>query len=246
MMGADMTTGFSAGHARGGQRVLCLAVLAAAVFSVSAVSQAEEEDEFDSAVECAAPLDVQPGTPLRCEAEIGPGAPQVAAALQWRDEDGMRVIDRIALTRAGERAPFQEIEGFDSRAFPEWEMNGFEFLDLNFDGFLDMRIVEFLPAGPYAPYLHWLWSPGEGKFVSAPSFNEAGYVEPNAEAQVLYSPWRNGAAELGEDIYVYEDGALKLTAREAERFSDDGSCTRLSYTVSGGALKLKESRPCEE
>ena len=157
-----------------------------------------------------------------------------------------QLIDRIEIARQGEVEPFQTIGPIDSRALPDMETNGFEMLDMNFDGHLDMRIIEFLPAGPNIPYLHWLWSPESGRFVSAGFLNELGYTEFDEEERLVFAPWRSSAAEMGEDTYVYEAGELKQTGRIMRRYTDDGACTQTSYEAVDGQLIKTASGPCPE
>ncbi len=228
-------------------------VLAAVFFlAASAGLRAEETDlgaeegEFDTDYICRTLDETPPGEPLFCSASIGPGAPDIEVALFWQREDYSILIDRIEIARQGEVESFQTIGPIDSRALPDMETNGFEMLDMNFDGYLDMRIIEFLPAGPNIPYLHWLWSPESGRFVSAGFLNELGYTEFDEEERLVFAPWRSSAAEMGEDTYVYEAGELKQTGRIMRRYTDDGACTQTSYEAVDGQLIKTASGPCPE
>lgn len=241
--------------ARGaGAFLLAAAVLLAGTFSPVGVGglRAEEADpgaeegEFDVDYLCRTLDETPPGEPLLCTASIGPGAPDVEVALFWQREDYSLLIDRIEIAREGEAEPFQSIDPVASRALPDMETNGFEMLDMNFDGYLDMRIIEFLPAGPNIPYLHWLWSPESGRFVSAGFLNELGYTEFDEEERTVFAPWRSSAAEMGEDTYVYEAGKLKQTGRTMRRYTDDGACTQTSYEAVDGQLIKSASGACPE
>lgn len=42
---------------------------------------------------------------------------------------------------------------------------GFVLADMDFDGYVDMRLMQFLPAGPNMPYYFWIWDPESGQMV---------------------------------------------------------------------------------
>ena len=89
--------------------------------------------------------------------------------------------------------------------------------DMNFDGYNDFRLLEYMPAFAYnANYYDWIFDPSTGQFsrdtlleqVYGPTF------ERNSK-QVIYS-WREPGnfEHYGTDIYEYVSGRITLVESE--------------------------------
>ena len=181
-----------------------------------------------------------------CQSTINPSVPQfdITVVRHAGATPGALVIDRIEITRKGETAPFQTIAPVESNVPSSVEHNGFEMTDLNFDGFLDMRVVRFVPAGPNMPYQNWLWSETEGKFVANPGLDDITSPKFDADAQEINSAWRSSAAESGADVYTYDGMTPVLIHRETDAYAN-GVCTRTFYDRIEDELKKTGTGPCE-
>ena len=89
---------------------------------------------------------------------------------------------------------------------------GFVLEDMNFDGFLDMRVMQFISAGINIPYYCWLWDPGSQSFA----YSEA----LSAISSPIFDPVRgqvhgfttDGTADINT-IYEYRGYELVLVGR---------------------------------
>lgn len=90
-----------------------------------------------------------------------------------------------------------------SEAYPDQ----FKVEDMNFDGYADMRLMEFMPAVPNTPYYYWLWDAQTGQFVDKTAdYGRISSPEFNQEKQQIYSYQRHYAAAYTEWVYEIIDG----------------------------------------
>ncbi len=115
------------------------------------------------------------------------------------------------------------------------ETLGFVLEDMNFDGYLDMRVMQYMSAGVNIPYYCWLWDPYTQQFV----YNE--------QLSLLSSPMFDAASqevmafELVNDstyidtTYRYQGTGLELFSRitTAYDFGSGTSITTFEQVVEG-------------
>ena len=202
------------------------------------------DETFQAGHTCIAPGSA--AAPITCEARINPVLPPFNFDLAWHmdGERGERVIDTVSIRRQGETEPFQIVADAGSSVMPQIEHNGFETIDVNFDGYLDFRLLAQTTAGPNVLYRNWLWSEEEMLFVDSVPLDEIVSPEFDADTQEIISRWRSSAAEGGVDIYIWEEGAPVLIHRETDRYSGDAQCTRLFYDRIGGELEQTGEGAC--
>lgn len=97
--------------------------------------------------------------------------------------------------------------------------------DMNYDGYDDFRLVEFLTAGANTPYLYYLYDPATEQFV----FNSdlRAITSPQfVGSNTILSRWQLGAANWGIDIYAYVNEKPTLLVRQEWTASVDGDITR--------------------
>lgn len=215
--------------------------------ALSAAAEPAGDETFAGSFRCGAPVPTADGGALVCQSDINPGLPPLSLTLTWHEDAASRerLLDRIDIRRADEVAPFQTIAGIDSRLASDVAHAGFEALDLNFDGFLDIRVRRFTPAGPNIPFRNWLWSKEDGLFVASPSLDEITSPEFDAEAQEVVSRWRSSAAEHGTDVYSYEGATPVLVHRESDRLGAGGACERTFHDRIDDVLKKTGTGACE-
>ena len=129
----------------------------------------------------------------------------------------------ICILSKKDRSEVQDIEPEDNSI---WDPSGrkkdflerdFIVEDMNFDGYDDFRLLEYMPAFAYnANYYDWIFDPSTGKFsrdtllenVYGPTFNAA-------SKQVIYQ-WREPGnyEHYGTDIYKYINGKITLVESE--------------------------------
>lgn len=104
--------------------------------------------------------------------------------------------------------------------------------DANFDGWPDLSIAEFLPAGPNIPHQTWLYDPVAGRFVDAPATLQS-ITSPDfdPEHQIVYSFWRASCCEHGVSIYRWKGSDVEEVDTQSSYFLPvmDGETRRLCY-----------------
>lgn len=143
-------------------------------------------------------------------------------------------VRRIEVRRAGADGPMQRIEGLSTATPWSPESPGFEVIDMNFDGYADIRLVEARAAGPNLAYLNWLYDPAGARFVASPALDAITSPRFDAAAREIRSTWRDGASRQGSDVYAIRDGQPLPLTREVKDYSGPGEYTlHLSRWVDG-------------
>jgi hypothetical protein len=168
-----------------------------------------------------------PGWRLSVEAEAAP------------DADGILRVRAIDVLREGSDRPVQRIDGLDTRTPWSAEAPGVEFVDMNFDGHVDLRLIESRPAGPNVPYRNWLFDPDSQRFVESPALDEVASPSFDAEHRVVRSQWRDGAARYGTDTFAWQEGRLVPQLREVHEASTPGAFSIRTYAWDGSDWKPK-------
>jgi hypothetical protein len=139
--------------------------------------------------------------------------------------------------------PVQRITGLDTQTPWPAQAPGFEALDMNFDGYADIRLIESRPAGPNLPWLHWLYDPASGRFLPSQSLNDLGGPRPDAATRELTTDWRDSATHYGTDHYAFRGDQLLPLRRESRDYQGPGVYTlQVSHWVEG-RWQVVQSRP---
>jgi hypothetical protein len=99
---------------------------------------------------------------------------------------------------------------FEATDTPDEENLGFVIEDMNFDGYKDIRIQQFLPAAPNIPYYCWLWDEKTSKFIENLYLEEITSPEFNQENKVIKSFARASSSNHFERTYKYLNGIPTL------------------------------------
>ncbi|MEM7348711.1 MAG: hypothetical protein AAF485_31155, partial [Chloroflexota bacterium] len=123
---------------------------------------------------------------------------------------------RIEIFQADETHPAQVIEEhfLANKLYNRDE--GFEIVDMNFDGYQDIRLIDEITAGTGGvSYRHWLFDPQTEAFVAEETMNQhIGYAEFDAAQNEIRTYWRNGAAGHLINYYQWIDDELTFIKRE--------------------------------
>lgn len=98
---------------------------------------------------------------------------------------------------------------------------GLRMIDVNFDGFDDILLQQFVPAGPNIPYLYYLYSPALGQFVRNEAFEVIFAPQLDPLARTITSFERVNAVSGIETIYqvfgnepvIYRQTSTAITPR---------------------------------
>ena len=75
--------------------------------------------------------------------------------------------------------------------------------DVNFDGLYDIRIIQFLPAGPNIPYFYWFFDAKTGRFKADKRLEDVVSPEFDHQKKLIHSGWRDGCCDHGNSIYKF-------------------------------------------
>lgn len=150
-------------------------------------------------------------------------------------------VERLEVWQSGAPAPLQVEAGLDAEtplAYPE----AFVIEDLNFDGYADLRLIAFLPAGANVPYLYWLFDPQQGLFVRNTQLEAITSPEVDVANQQLLSSWRAGAATYGADTWMWLNGAPVMVRQETREYLDADRYRLTLRELRAGELVVVEER----
>jgi hypothetical protein len=204
------------------------------------------DETFEGTFNCLKPAGGTDTAPILCQSQINPGLPSFDFALVWHDDksSGTRVLDRIEIRRSGDAAPFETLTGIVSSLPPAIANEGFEVLDLNFDGFLDLRVMRAAPVGDSKFYQNWLWSNEEGKFVATPGLDAIVSPKFDADDQEIVSHVTKGDTGT-TDIYAYDGMTPGLIHREVDKTGAAG-CQRTFYDRVEDELRKTGTGACKD
>jgi len=151
-----------------------------------------------------------------------------------KTEDELVVTDTIVVRFNDNRK--QVLTGFRSEV-----STGVDYLtleDINFDGYLDILVVEMTGA-KNTPYIYWVFNPQTNKFVY---HEELAATDPvvDVQHQQIVSDWADGAAIHGTDKYIWSAGDAKFYLIEStETDLSTNKTTVKKYKVENGkSVKL--------
>ena len=179
-------------------------------------------------------------------ARIHPDLPEMNFTLRADvppDASGTLFVNAIEIRLGTDTEPAQRITGLDTQTPWSAQAPGLEAVDMNFDGYADIRLVESRPAGPNLPYLHWLYDPASGRFVACAALNDLGSPRPDAAARELVSDWRDSATRYGTDHHAFQGGQLVPLRREARDYKGPGVYTLTASRWVDGRWQVVQSRP---
>jgi len=137
-----------------------------------------------------------------------------------RDDGDRMHVRAIEIRRTGERELLQLLGPMETETPIDGDSRGLEVVDMNFDGYGDLRLIEFLPASPNVSYLNWLYDPETGLFERSPELDELSAPVFDSSTRSIHSAWRDGAARYGTDDYEIVDGKPQLVRREITEYTD--------------------------
>jgi hypothetical protein len=186
---------------------------------------------------------------LTTRARIHPSLPEFVFTLVGDTAVGPSDIirvQRIEIRRGSVAEPDQVIGGLNTETPISAGRSTLEVVDMNFDGYEDIRLVEFRSAGPNTVHLHWLFEPSSGKFVETPELNDIPSAQFDAARREIRSDWRAGATHYGSDIYVFSAGRPVLVRKEEKTYQAPGVYALKVMRLVGGIWQTVEQRQVKE
>ena len=148
------------------------------------------------------------------------------------------VVKSIIVTRLKDNIQIQTItpdENYPSCGLPKDQI--FIIEDINFDGYNDIRLLQFLPAAPNLPYYYWTYNPPTQKFQRQKALEEITSPDFDPKKKLIYSFWRGSCCDHGHSTYKYINGKPTLV-EETEVKEEDGKVTTTLKKLVNGKMKL--------
>ena len=137
----------------------------------------------------------------------------------------------------------QMLDEFESVLPTNSEADALVVEDVNFDGYADVRMMEYLPGGSSAPFFYWLYQPATGKFARSDWFTAVKSPEVDAENRQLISRQKVSDTEYVTEYYDPQGEVPMLVRKEVRNFAPDGSSKVHVFVVKEGNIpQLVETR----
>lgn len=164
-------------------------------------------------------------------------------------EDNQRVgnycVSKILIVKPGDNEEIIQEITFSDTFTPDKRNFGIHIEDLNFDGYKDLRIQEFLPAGPNIPYFYWTFDLEQKKYV------------PNHELEMILSPivdhknkmitskTRSSASTYEKSFYQYIDGHITQIKMIQMQIDPQNQVTHITVKElkNGTMVEIKYDKP---
>jgi len=150
------------------------------------------------------------------------------------------IVKSIIINRLKDRKQIQTIipdENYPGCGLPQDQI--FIIEDVNFDGYNDIRLLQFLPAAPNLPYYFWVYNPTKQKFLRQKALEEITSPEFDPEKKLIYSFWRASCCDHGHSTYKYIKGKPTLI-EEGEVKEEDGKVITTLKKLVNGKMKVIE------
>jgi hypothetical protein len=148
------------------------------------------------------------------------------------------VVKSIVVTRLKDEKKIQTItpdENYPSCGLPQDQV--FIIEDIDFDGYNDIRLLQFIPAAPNLPYYYWTYNPITQKFQRQKALEEITSPDFDAKNKLIYSFWRGSCCDHGHSTYKYINGKPTLI-EEAEIKEEEGKVIATLKKLVNGKMKL--------
>jgi hypothetical protein len=225
-----------------------VALAAATCCLLFGACRGKEDNVSNSSQSPATETKTQAASAATFRLRIHPTLPEFSFTLvgdQSTDNSETLHIKRIEIRRGAETEPFQVLQGL-STSTPLQPGPPLSVVDMNFDGYGDIRLIELQPAGPNVPYLNWLFEPTSGRFVESRALNAITSPQFDAATGEIRSEWRDGPTRYGTDIYVYRQAEPVLVRKESKEYRRPGVYTLQVSQLVDGAWKTVEQREVRE
>jgi hypothetical protein len=148
------------------------------------------------------------------------------------------VVKSIVVTRLKDGKQIQTIipgENYPRCGLPQDQI--FIVEDINFDGYNDIRLLQFLPAAPNLPYYYWTYNPATQRFQRQKALEEITSPDFDPKKKLIYSFWRGSCCDHGLSTYRYINGKPTLI-EESEVKEEDGRVISTIKKLVNGKMKL--------
>jgi hypothetical protein len=154
--------------------------------------------------------------------------------------EGLRMAHTISMSPLGSDSvtTFQDLEAYYHSSS---EVGGYLVAeDMNFDGYVDLRLMESPSAGPNTYWYYWLFNPRAGTFSRARVWEETGFVSPSFDPDegLITSFHRDGMGFYGTEYYRVEGDVPVLIRSESTEYTSSDSAVTTVMELIDGEMKV--------
>ena len=151
--------------------------------------------------------------------KIHPSFPEYTFKVYGQKKDNLYSANKIEVYNEVEnKEKLQELV-FSDTSTPDGNQLGIVIEDMNFDGYKDIRIQQFLPATGNVPYYYWLWDKETSKFIKNNDLEKITSPVFDSESKSIKSNVKENAGTYYDYEYKYVDSNPTLI-KETERIAD--------------------------
>lgn len=173
-------------------------------------------------------------------------------------------LTKLSVLKAGGKPQDFKLEG---QVFFDTVDSALELMDVNFDGFADIKLATSASAGPNMGYEYWLYVPKMGQFVATKLGDQLSGFEimPDTKTKTIKVTGRSSCCAWNTTTYAWRGGALQavdssdtmsfspmalpgfdptttLCGSQTKHFNDAGLVTRVDFELDS----VKDFTPGEE
>lgn len=147
----------------------------------------------------------------------------------------MKTVTSINILNKKDNTVFQNLNGFEA-IVQENEQVILE--DLNFDGYADIRLLQYLPEDSNVPFYYWLYNSSKKKYERNVALEVVRSPSIDNTNEFILSQWSNGDSIQGTDYYKYSGNKLVLTKQEVKENTDEKNYRLTVKQPIGDSLKV--------
>jgi len=151
--------------------------------------------------------------------KIHPSLPEYAFRVYGQKKDAIYSVNKIEIFKEAEKEEKLQELVFSDTSTPDGNQLGIVIEDMNFDGYKDIRIQQFLPATANVPYYYWLWDKQVSKFIRNNELEKITSPVFDYESKSIKSNVKENPAKYYDYVFKYIEGKPTLI-RETERIAD--------------------------
>lgn len=153
--------------------------------------------------------------------------------------DKMKIVTSIEVKEKGSSKRHQILDGFEATV-QENEQVIIE--DFNFDGYPDIRLLQYLPETANIPFFYWLYNPKTTKFQRDTMLEIIHSPILDTKNEYILSQWTKEDNVQGTDFYKFVGNQIKLVKQETEEFTDSINYVLTTKEVFGDSLKIVKQK----
>lgn len=149
--------------------------------------------------------------------------------------DKMKTVTTIKIYNKSNNTIFQELSDFEA-IVQENEQVIID--DLNFDGYADIRLLQFLPEDSNIPFFYWLYNPQTKQFERNTNLEVVHSPSVDKMNQLILSQWAKGDSIQGTDYYKYKGNNIVIVKQEIQQNIDEESYLLIVKQPVGDSLQI--------